>query len=478
MEHNPSKVRALRELLLDPDHLEGAMGVVALTPDVTDDMLSQILAEYRERCERICEAMDDLTFEDDESEAEKHIPLTWLATRYEWARLNDQMQYQTMLKGQADPMTMARASMLSKIAEKLEILQTRQELFWTLKLAADPFGTVSRIPRLANRLMEATGSAGEGMNEVLHELYSIRDYVADHLADREFLAKLDKSISRSIQSVESSGGIQLDDLHAALEVEVVGHLATCEVTALIESRNRDPSALIPPDVCDLFFAAARRWLAHIFERSIERTPAEREAAGKSAHLTFCWSLERSERKLTFTLRDDGIGASDFQLAKHELPPGLFASWSNTPGAGSELIIESNFMLSGNAEYLIFSVFNGEGSSALAIPAQHVSQIEMVDPGRLACAANVLIMGNGDHYRVLDTSMAVFGARADQQSNLVIFADLGEAGRLAVRAEELHGITRGRVKPLPFDNGTRRVAGVLSNGSELVMVLDIEELFSA
>ncbi|MEQ8772787.1 MAG: hypothetical protein RIC51_08125, partial [Erythrobacter sp.] len=160
MDETFSKVQALRHALLDPAEVRATMGVVALTPDVTPEILTEVERDYRARCESICAAMDDLTFDGDESEAEKHIPLTWLALRYEWSRANDQMQYQTILKGQADPMTVAHGSMLSKIAEKLEALQTRAELFWTLKLAADPFGTVGRIPQMARRLMSVTAATG------------------------------------------------------------------------------------------------------------------------------------------------------------------------------------------------------------------------------------------------------------------------------------------------------------------------------
>ncbi|MEQ8772190.1 MAG: chemotaxis protein CheW, partial [Erythrobacter sp.] len=93
-------------------------------------------------------------------------------------------------------------------------------------------------------------------------------------------------------------------------------------------------------------------------------------------------------------------------------------------------------------------------------------------------AKLLATSSGDYYPVLDTSRAVFGAAADYERNLVVFADLGEAGRLALRASAIHGITRGRVRPLPFDAGDQKVAGVLNNSGDLVMVLDIEEMLAS
>jgi len=478
MEKIPSKVQALRRALLDPVEVEATMSVVALTPEVTDEMLGLIERDYRSRCESICAAMDDLTFEGDESEAEKHIPLTWLATRYEWARCNDQMQYQTILKGQADPMTMARGSMLSKIAEKLEALQTRQELFWTMKLAADPFGTVGRIPHMARRLMSTTAAAGRAVGEVLQEFHSSRELVADASDGSDVLDKLDKSISRAIECVDRSVGIELNDLHAALEAELVDRLADAGVTALIELRNPDGTELIPPDVSDFFFALARSWFDHLFAGSVEGSPEEREANGKNAHLTLNWQLTRDERKLSFTLCDDGKGTSGFEVSREALAPGLHVRHSHDPGTGSELVMESNFMLNGNAEYLSFSVHNGRDCSTLAVPAQYVSFIELVDAARLASAAKLLATSNGDYYPVLDTSRAVFGACVDYERDLVVFADLGQAGRLALRANAIHGIMRGRVRPLPFDAGGNSVAGVLNNSGDLVMVLDIEEMLTS
>jgi chemotaxis signal transduction protein len=478
MNNTTSKVQALRRALLDPAEVESAMGVVALTPDLTPETLVQLTQEYRERCERICVAMEDLTFEGDESEAEKHIPLTWLAMRYEWSRCNDQMQYQTILRGQADPLTMAHGSMLSKIAEKLEALQTRQELFWTLKLAADPFGTVNRIPLMTKRLMGITASAGRGISQVLQEFYTIREVLAGHLVDRELLDKLDKAISRSIEFVDHSVGIELYDLHAALEAELVERLATSGVTALIKMENKEGAELIPPEVSDLFFEVSRAWLVRLFEDSVEKSPAEREANGKSTHLTLTWRMERNDRKLIFILRDDGPGINHFETWKEDLPPGLQVRHSHEPGVGSELVIESNFMLNGNAEYLSFSVFNGKDSSTLAIPAQYVSSISLVDQARLESAAEALFMPNGDFFSVLDTAKTVFGAQANYSQNLVVFADLGETSKLALKVNEIKGICRGRVKPLPFGAGGNSIAGVLNNDGELVMVLNLEAMLSS
>jgi len=458
-----SKVQTLRHALLDPVEVEHAMGVVALTPDLPPEMLAQLREEYLERCGRICDALDDLTFEGDESEAEKHIPLTWLATRYEWSRCNDQMQYQTIIRGQADTLTMAHGSMLSKIAEKLEAQQTREELFWTLKLAADPFGTVGRIPHMAKRLMRITASAGQGVNEVLQEFHSLREVLAVHIKDREVLEKLDKSISRSIDCVDRSVGIELNDLHAALEADLVERLATSGVTALILMQNPDGTELIPPDVSHLFFRVSRAYFLHLFETSVEASPAEREAAGKSAHLTLTWRLERRDRKLVFVLGDDGTGSAPFSVAPDDLAPGLTVRHAHEPGSGGELVVECNFMLDGNAEYLGFLVFNGKDYSKLAIPAQFVSFISLVEPARMKSASKALFTASGDYFRVLDTAEAVFGAKAEYKQDLVVFADLGGAGRLALRVNEIHGICRGRVKPLPFGVGGDRLAGVLNNG---------------
>lgn len=473
-----SKVEALRHALLDPGEVQATMEVVALTPDLSPAMLDDVRREYRERCERICAAFDDLTFDGDESEAERHIPLTWLALRYEWSRCNDQMQYQTIIKGAADTLTMARGSMLSKIAEKLEAQQTRKELFWTLKLAADPFGTVGRIPMMARRLMRLTASAGRGINEVLQEFHSVRELLALHIDDKSLLDKLDKSISRSIEMVDGSVGIELSDLHAALEAELVDQLEKAGITALIKLENADASALIPPDVSDLFFRVSQCWLRHLFEDSVERSPEEREASDKSAHLTLSWRLTRNDRRLTFVLRDDGLGCSRFDMGKDELPPGLHVRHSHDPGVGSELTIESNFMLDGNAEYLSFSVFNGYDASVLAIPAQYVSFISLVDAQSLRSASGSLFTATGELYSVLDTARVVFGAEAEYPKDLIIFADMGEARRLALRVNEIHGICRGRVKPLPFGPGENRVAGMLSNAGQLVIVLQLEGFFAS
>lgn len=473
-----SKVQALRHALLDPAELENAMRVVAMTPDLSAEMLGQLTHEYRERCERICNAMDDLTFDDDESEAEKHIPLTWLATRYEWSRWNDQMQYQTMLKGQADTLTMAQGSMLSKIAEKLEALQSRQELFWTMKLAADPFGTVNRIPLMAKRFMRITASAGRGVDQVIQEFQSMREVLASHMVAPELMEKLDMSISHSIECVERSVGIELYDLHATLEAELVDRLATSGVTAVIKMENKNGAELIPPEVSDLIFEVSRSWMGRLFEDCVEKSPAEREENGKCTHLTLTWRMERNDRKLTFILKDDGLGISCFESGMKDLPPGMGVRYSSETGVGSELIVESDFMLNGNAEYLSFSVFNGKDFSTLAIPAQFVRFISLVDQARMETAAYALFSYNGEYYTVLDTAKAMFDAQANYKRNLVILADLGETRKLAFRVNEIHGICRGQVKPLPFSVGGHQIAGVLNKAGELVLVLNIEALLSA
>lgn len=472
-----TKVQALRHALLDPDEVQATIGVVALTPDLPADMLEAVRLEYLNRAGQICAALADLTFDGDESEAERHIPLTWLATRYEWSRCNDQMQYQTIIKGAPDILTMARGSMLSKIAEKLEAQQTRKELFWTLKLAADPFGTVARIPLMARRLMRLTASAGRGINEVLQEFHSARELLALQIEDKSLLEQLDKSISRSIDMIDCSVGIELNDLHAALEAELVDQLDKSGVTALIKLENADPSELIPPDVSDLLFRVSRSWLTQLFAQSVEHSPEEREAHDKSAHLTLSWRLMRSDRRLIFVLKDDGRGCSHFEMGKDELPPGLCVRHSHEPGVGSELTIESNFMLDGNSEYLSFSVFNGYDNSILAIPAQFVSLISLVEADRLQSASGSLLTATGELYSMLDTAKVVFGAEAEYPRDLIIFADMGQSQRLALRVNEIHGICRGRVKPLPFGPGEERVAGILSNAGQLVIVLQLEGFFT-
>lgn len=471
-----SKVQSIRHALLDPDEVQATLDVVALTPDLTPEMLEQVAGEYLRRCERICDAFADLTFDDDESEAERHIPLTWLATRYEWSRCNDQMQYQTIIKGSADTLTMARGSMLSKIAERLEAQQSRKELFWTLKLAADPFGTVARIPTMAKRLMRLTASAGRGINDVLQEFHAIREMLALHVQDRELLDKIDNSISRSIETVDVSVGIELSDLHAALEAELVDRLENAGVTALILLENRDTSELIPPDVADFFLRISQVWLRHLFDESIEATPAEREANDKSAHVTLSWQLTRKDRRLVFLMCDDGCGTSQFVTPKEELPPGLNVRCSNEPGVGSQLTIESNFMLEANSEYLSFSVFNGHDHSMLAIPAQYVKFLSLVEAKAAQSASGGIFTSTGDLYSVLDTAQVVFGAKADYSKDLIIFADVGEERRLALRVNEIHGVCRGKVKPLPLGSGNGRIAGILSNAGQLVIVLDLERFF--
>lgn len=91
------------------------------------------------------------------------------------------------------------------------------------------------------------------------------------------------------------------------------------------------------------------------------------------------------------------------MGKDELPPGVRVLHSHEPGVGSALTIESNFMLDGNSEYLSFSVFNGYDYSMIAIPAQYVTFLSLVEAKAVQCAAEAIFTSNGELYSIVDTA---------------------------------------------------------------------------
>jgi chemotaxis signal transduction protein len=123
------------------------------------------------------------------------------------------------------------------------------------------------------------------------------------------------------------------------------------------------------------------------------------------------------------------------------------------------------------------VFNGYDYSMVAIPAQFVSFLSLVEAKAVKCAAGAIFTSTGELYSTVDTAKAIFGAQAHYEKDLIVFANLGESKRLALRVNEIHGISRGRVKPLPLGTAEDRVAGILSVAGQLVIVLELEGFFA-
>ncbi|WP_373061239.1 hypothetical protein [Gemmatimonas sp.] len=85
----------------------------------------------------IADSLRDVCVDDDTTEARAMLPWIWLELQFEWMRYNLQIQYQTILRGTAESVLMARGATLSYVLEELKFHLDAESASVVDKIAAD-----------------------------------------------------------------------------------------------------------------------------------------------------------------------------------------------------------------------------------------------------------------------------------------------------------------------------------------------------
>ena len=113
------------------------------------------------KVQSLVESCQDVCCDGDETELKRLLSHIWIEYRMEWIRYNTQMQYQNILHGKADPKLALRGASLSFLLAVVEQYLTTEEVYWCLKLAADPMNHLRSRTKLASRMVDSL-LAGSG----------------------------------------------------------------------------------------------------------------------------------------------------------------------------------------------------------------------------------------------------------------------------------------------------------------------------
>jgi len=453
----------IRDML---DHVEGMDD--AQRTELVDDMV-QHGASLRQ-------SLLDLIVEDDTSEAEIVLPYLWLEKRFEWMRLNAQMQYQTVFQGTADPALMARGAALSDLVGVIEGFLSPETAFFASKIAADPLGVARAELTRNNRIFEALDAAGAGSRVAVDAMLAANEVAARYSSDERLLGALEVASGSLIEAMGRNLRITVEDFRIAIESEIAGLLHTSPLHIALEMMEGDMSAMFPSAVARGMRNIVRLWLSELVQTTTG--PAVRIKSGRKANLTLTLSVSVFPSAFVMQLSDDGDGERHFVLT---LPDrtlrDMDISHDLMAGDGSTLTIRCG--LRSMEEYLIVRAGEEEGDATIAIPFDAIERMTSADAGDLAVHGLALQTSRDEAgLPIVDLGDCLYDSCVDPVAAVYVIVRCRSAAgprRIALRVRELRGMCRGSVIYVPEHCQTDWLRGFIMNRRRMVGVLDLDRL---
>ena len=418
-------------------------------------------------------SLGDLIVEDDTSEAEIVLPFIWLEKRFEWMRLNAQMQYQTVFRGRADPILMARGAALSALIGVVESFLPPEAVFLAAKVAADPLGIARAELTRNERLFQSLEAAGIGGRMAVEAIATASAVAARFSSDERLLSALDTASTSVIAGLGRDLRLNVDDFRIALEAEIVALLADSPLHVALESTIEDVGVVFPAVIAREMRRIVRLWIARLVHAT--GGPAARITAGRKANLTLTLNVIVTPGQFTMHLTDDGDGTHDFILAKHDRGlRDMYITHTCTPGVGSTLSVRCG--LRSMNEYLIVTAGAEDTDATIAIPLRSVERMSSGDAHDLAVHRLVLdtAQENGA-LPIVDLGARLYDTEVDPAAAMYVIVQCETAQgirRVALRVRELRGTCRGSLRYVPEHCPTEWLLGFVMNRRQMVGVLDL------
>ncbi len=446
--------------------LEHVDGMDAGQRKAMADEITQHIASLRQ-------SLVDLIVEDDTTEAEIVLPYIWLEKRFEWMRLNAQMQYQTVFRGQADPSLMARGAALSDLISVFESYLPPETAFFASKVAADPLGIARAELTRNERLFQALESAGTGGRNSVDAI-SVASVVAErYSSDERLLGALDTASATVIEELGRNLRINVEDFRIALEAEIVGLLGDSPLHIALESTAGDVSAVFPAAIARGMRKIVQMWLTQLVHTT--SGPAARIKAGRRSNLVLTLDVVVEPSEFTMHFTDDGDGTEEFILT----PPDrtlrdMHITHVRTPGEGSTLTVRCG--LRSMNEYLIVKAGAEDGDATIAIPLESVERMTSADANDLAVHGLMLHSAQeSGGLPIVDLGARLYDTDVDPAAAMYVIVQCDTAEgmrRVALRVRELRGMCRGSVRYVPEHCPTEWLRGFIMNRRQMVGVLDL------
>jgi len=460
------------------EHTQRVDDMLGHVDGITLDQRNTLVDEITRNALALRASLLDLIVEDDTSEAEIVLPYLWLEKRFEWMRLNSQMQYQTVFQGRADPVLMARGAALSDLIGVLESYLPPETAFFASKVAADPLG-VARAELVRNeRIFEALEVAGTGGRAAVGAILTASDIAERFSSDERVLGALESASATAIEAIGRHLRITVDDFRLALESEIAALLANSPVHIALETSTDDVHADFPALIARGMRKIVRIWLTDLV--STTSGPAARIATGRKANLTLSLNVAVQPGEFIMQLTDDGDGVQEFVLT----PPDrtlrdMQISHDRFPGDGSMLTVRCG--LRSVQEYLLVQASANESDATIAIALASIERMSKADPDDLAVHGLALQTApTSGGMPIIDLGRCLYDSAVDSVSGMYVIVQLRAATgmqRTALRVHELHGICRGSVSYVPTHCKTDWLRGFIMNRRRMIGVLDLDRLTS-
>jgi len=466
----------LIEYLGGEEHMQRISIMLHDFEGLDDAQRTAMLDEISQQGASLRQSMQDLIVEDDTSEADIVLPYLWLEKRFEWMRLNSQMQYQTVFRGQADPVLMARGAALSDLVGVLESYLPPETAFFAAKIAADPLAIARAELARNERIFETLEIASSGSRAAVDAMMAASEITARYTSDDRVLGALETASSSIIESMGRNLRITVNDFRIALESEIAQLLHTSPLHISLESSGCDLTAVFPATLARGMRKIVRLWVAELVQKT--SGPADRITTGRKANLILDLGVTVTSGEFIMQLTDDGDGHHAFVLT----PPDrslrdMQISHDLIPGMGSTLTVRCG--LRSVAEYLIVMAGEDKNDATIAIPLEAIERMTSANSGDLAVHGLALQTAQEeDGLPIIDLGNCLYDTGVDPDAAVyVIVRCLGAGGmrRIALRVRELRGLCRGSVSYVPDHCQTDFLRGFIMNRRRMVGVLNLDRL---
>ncbi len=430
-----------------------------------------------ERMRGIASSLRDVCYEDDTSEAVATLPWIWLELRFEWMRYNLQMQYQTMLRGTAEPALMARGAALLYVLGVVEYHLDADAAFVVTKIAADPKGTAHGAIERTDRLFALMAAASAGGRDAVESLLSAQNQISRHTDSLPVHHELSKAISSVIEKIGGALMVTVTDFTLALEGAVIRELGGAPVRVVLNQSSPDPSVCVPTAVANGLLKAATDWLRALKDTSLQTDASTRLAAGRPPFVTVHASLEHTGDRVKLTLTDDADGTVSYRPQWRVWPIRDFKlRLKQTAGEGS--CIQFGCYVTTISEYMVVRVGANDDDAYVGVPIRMVDHIERRESDALALHGERLIdRGSGNTVPIVDLGDTLFGVPIDSTDATYVYVhpDGRDGICVALRVLSVDGICRGSMKGVPAMLSESPVRGFVHADLRLFAVLDFDRL---
>ncbi len=442
--------------------------------DLTAEQKGEIREFYDARVAGLAESLTDLTMDGDDSEALAALPSIWLEMRLEWNRYNNQMQYQTFNRGQADPYLMAMGACLSYIIGVVENFINSEDLFWIYKIAAGPVDAIRNRMKLGQRFFDLVESFDASSQGTLEILFQNRDEIYN--LDKTVQKKMDDTILKVAEVYSDSVWLGSTDLHENMLLLLTPWLKKSALRAVLNIGDCAQDLRIAPEVATSFRHIAQFWMDNVFAVEAMSAEKERLEKGRSAHLNLSWGVEKLKGRLVFRFQDDSDAAFLPELdLKRYAHLGVTVTQELT--ADNQRVLTMRCDERSLHEFLVVRQRLGEKVGLFGISTNLVSRVEKnVSLVELDSSRRMVRSKSFEELPVLNLSNNVLGfVTTKSPRNSYVVIDDGHSKPFALEVEDVIGIVRGALKPSVGMKESKSSLGVVIGGEDLINILDVAAL---